>query len=115
MTRGRHANHVHLTADPADDDAHRPRPAGAGPTLDDAVRALQTATARAGAQQAAHTLLDYARQRASSTAAARPRDPSPWRRTLAQQRGPWASATDRSRHWSSPDAAVQQPNQSIGM
>ena len=51
MTRGRHANHVHLTIEPTDDETHRPP--GTAPTLDDAVRVLQTATARVGARQAA--------------------------------------------------------------
>lgn len=47
------------------------------PTLDDAVRALPTATARVGAQQAAHTLLDKGRQRAATIPAAQQRLTTP--------------------------------------
>jgi ATP-dependent exoDNAse (exonuclease V) alpha subunit len=114
MTRGRHANHVHLTTEPADDDTHRPRPPGTPPTLDDAVRTLQTATARVGAQQAAHTLLDQARQKAVAIPTVRLRDPLV-RPTPAREPGPWATAADRSRRWSRRDATPQQPGRSIGM
>jgi ATP-dependent exoDNAse (exonuclease V) alpha subunit len=115
MTRGRHANHVHLTTDPADDDLHRRRPFGTPPTLDDAVRALQTATARVGAQQAAHTLLEQARQRAAAIPAARQRGPSAPRPTPGRERVPWVTPADRSRRWRNRDATAQQPGRSIGM
>ena len=115
MTRGRHANHVHLTTEPADD-THRPRPPGTPPTLDNDVRTpLQTATARVGAQQAVHTLLDRARQKAVAIPPSRPRDPSAPRPTPGRELGPWAPAADRSRHWSSRDATPLQPGRSIGM
>lgn len=98
MTRGRHANHVHLTTEPADDDVHRPRPVGVPPTLDDAVRTLQTATGRVGAQQAAHTLLDQGRGRAQALALRR-RNADPPEQRPAPERGRWASPNDRSRQW----------------
>lgn len=115
MTRGRHANHVHLTTEPADDDTHRPRPPGSAPSLEDAVRVLEAATGRVGAQQAAHTLLDQARQRAAAMRAAQHRDPTAPRHTPGRERGPWATAADRSRRWSSRDTAPPQPGRSIEM
>ncbi len=114
MTRGRHANHVHLSTEPADDDVHRPRPPGTAPSLDDAVRALQTATARTGAQQTAHTLLDQARQQAVAIPAARLREPSP-RAAAGRERGRWAGEDGRSRRWSAHDTGPQQTGRSLGM
>jgi hypothetical protein len=110
MTRGREANHVHLTTEPADDDhAHRPPPADPTPTIDDAVRILQTATARAGAQQAAQTLLDQARERAQpighrwhTGAAIRQRDPE---REQERRAGP----REKSRSWS-PRPEIPSPS-----
>lgn len=116
MTRGRHANHVHVTAELADQELDPPRPLGALPTLDDALRMLQTATTRVGTQQAAHTPLDQARQLATTIPAARVRESSPPRPTPARDRGPWASPTDRSRRWSSCiDVGAGTPGRSIEM
>ena len=103
MTRGRHANHVHVTTDPADDDQHRHRPPGVVPTLDDAIRTLQTATARTGAQQAAHTLLDQAREQAIAIRPRRLRDAEAPERRLAPRPGRWVSPTGRS-GWAQPAA-----------
>ena len=104
MTRGRHANHVHLTTDPADDDQHRPRPPGVVPTLDDAIRTLQTATARTGAQQAAHTLLDQAREQAIAIRPRRLPDAEAPERRLPPRPGRWDSPTARS-GWAQPAAS----------
>lgn len=59
MSRGRHANHVHVTGTPTGDCDHK-APVGALPvaTLDDAVATLQAAAVRVGAESSAHTLLD---------------------------------------------------------
>ncbi len=117
ITRGRQANHVHVSTEPTDDDVHRPRALGAAPTLDDAVRVLETATGRVGAPQAAHTLLDQAREKAATIPTGRLRDPSPRRLGPAtREPGPWASSTDRSRRWNSPtEAATRSRGRSIGM
>jgi hypothetical protein len=117
MTRGREANHVHVSTEPTDDDVHRPRAPGTPPTLDDAVRLLETATGRVGAQQTAHTLLDQARAKAATIPAGRLRDPAQLRLGPATRApGPWASSTDRSRRWNCPtDAATRSSGRSIGM
>jgi len=71
MTRGRHGNHAYITPDPlADDDHHgHPHPQFSGPGGSDpqeqAVRVLQAALARTGAQDAAHTALAHARTQAA--------------------------------------------------
>jgi ATP-dependent exoDNAse (exonuclease V) alpha subunit len=47
MTRGREADHVHVTSGPADGEmAHRQQPADPTRTIDDAVRLLEAATVR---------------------------------------------------------------------
>jgi hypothetical protein len=64
MTRGRHANHAHVTGTTPDPEAeHRPGAASDSPvpTVEDAVRVLQVAAARVGAEQSAHTVLDTVR------------------------------------------------------
>jgi ATP-dependent exoDNAse (exonuclease V) alpha subunit len=115
MTRGRDANHVHLTTEPVDDDlAHRPQPADPPPTIDDAVRVLQTATARVGAQQAAHTLLDQARDRAHEVAPRR--QPAVATRGLDSEReqGRWAASKESSLNWSRrPELASPSSGRSI--
>jgi hypothetical protein len=74
MTRGRHGNHAYVTPDTSTDDDHhdhphprQPAPADADPQ-EQAVRVLQAALARSGAQDAAHTALDHARAQAVHTA-----------------------------------------------
>jgi conjugative relaxase-like TrwC/TraI family protein len=77
MTRGRHANHVYITPDPStDDDQHQgqhghphprhPAHAEADPQ-EQALRVLQAALTRSGAQDAAHTALEHARTQAGQT------------------------------------------------
>jgi conjugative relaxase-like TrwC/TraI family protein len=74
LTRGRHANHAYITPDPTSDDDHHghPHPARSTNTVggaeDEAVRVLEAALARSGAQDAAHTALDHARTQAAQTA-----------------------------------------------
>jgi hypothetical protein len=117
MTRGRRSNHVHVITEPADDDiAHRPRPPCPAPLLEDAVRVLQDATSRVGAQQAAHQLLDEGRHRASKVRIAgvgdngvehrvgRSRQPA---KPVAQARPQWRS---RGRLPASPS-----PGRSLGL
>jgi len=59
MTRGRHANHVHVTGTTGDPEHAEHRPVtGAVVTLVDAVKTLQAAAVRIGAEQSAHALLD---------------------------------------------------------
>jgi conjugative relaxase-like TrwC/TraI family protein len=74
MTRGRHANHAYITPDPSADDDHHgqqghphrrhPTQAQADPQ-EQAVRVLEAALARSGAQDAAHTALEHARTQAT--------------------------------------------------
>jgi conjugative relaxase-like TrwC/TraI family protein len=77
MTRGRHANHAYITPDPSTDDDHHhgqhghphprhPAQAEADPQ-EQAVRVLQAALTRSGAQDAAHTALEQARAQAAQT------------------------------------------------
>ena len=75
MTRGRHGNHVYITPDATtdnDDHAHgqpHTRPSGAGDDpQEQAVRVLEAALARSGAQDAAHTALEHARAQAAQAA-----------------------------------------------
>jgi len=78
MTRGRHANHAYITPDPSTDEDHHhgqhghphsrhPAHAEADPQ-EQALRVLQAALARSGAQDAAHTALEHARTLAAQTA-----------------------------------------------
>ena len=114
MTRGRHSNHVHLSTEPADDDdTHRPRPPGMTPTLADALLVLGTATGRVGAQQAAHTLLDQARQRAATIPAAQHRDPSaarptPGRTRTVGHRGRQITALEQPRCHAAPTRPIHR-------
>jgi ATP-dependent exoDNAse (exonuclease V) alpha subunit len=99
VTRGRHANHVYVTSEPAGEDVHRPRPVDPEPTMAGALRVLETATARLGAQQAAHTLLDQARDRAWSVGLGR--QPSAARQLDSnREQGPWAASMRWTRSWS---------------
>ncbi len=77
MSRGRHANHVHVTGAPTGDYDHK-APVGAPPvaTLDDAVATLQAAVVRVGAESSAHTLLDQ-QHTAPRTVPAPPPAPAP--------------------------------------
>jgi len=73
MTRGRHGNHAYITPDPSTDDDHghphqrHSAHTDAGPQ-EQAVRVLEAALARSGAQDAAHTALEHARTQAAHTA-----------------------------------------------
>jgi hypothetical protein len=74
MTRGRHANHAYITPDPSTDDDHHhgrhghPHPAQVeADPQEQAVRVLQAALTRSGAQDAAHTALEQARAVAAQT------------------------------------------------
>jgi ATP-dependent exoDNAse (exonuclease V) alpha subunit len=108
MTRGREANHIHLTTEPTDDDlTHRQQPADRTPTIDDAMRILQTATARVGAQQAAHTLLDQARDRAQAVRPGR-HTGSATRQRDSEREGLGAVQRERSRSWS-PRPGIPSP------
>jgi conjugative relaxase-like TrwC/TraI family protein len=115
MTRGRDANHVHLTTEPAEDEmAHRQQRADPAPTIDDAVRVLEASTARVGAQQAGHTLLDKARERAQTVRPGRPLSATRWIEPERAQRLRPAPA-ERSRNWS-PQREIHPPSsgRSIG-
>jgi conjugative relaxase-like TrwC/TraI family protein len=73
MTRGRHGNHAYITPDPSTDDDHHSHPHQRPPSLvvdpqEQAVRVLEAALARSGAQDAAHTALEHARTLAAHTA-----------------------------------------------
>ena len=73
MTRGRHGNHAYITPDPSTDDDHgHPHQRHSAHTDADpqeqAVRVLEAALARSGAQDAAHTALEHARTQAAHTA-----------------------------------------------
>jgi hypothetical protein len=74
MTRGRHGNHAYITPDPTTDDDHHGHPHQRHPagTAEDpqerAVRVLEAALARSGAQDAAHTALHSARVQAAQIA-----------------------------------------------
>jgi conjugative relaxase-like TrwC/TraI family protein len=112
MTRGRHANHVHVTSEPADDEmAHRQRGPDPAPTIDDAVRTLQTATTRIGAQQAGHTLLDQARERAQSVHLLRHTRPATRQGELERAQRLRAAPTERSRNWN-PQPEIRPPSSS---
>jgi conjugative relaxase-like TrwC/TraI family protein len=115
MTRGRDANHVHLTNQPVDDDhEHRQQAADPTPTIDDAVRILQTATARVGAQQAAHTILDQARDRAQALGLGR-RTSTATQLNSDREHGLWAVRREKSRSWSSrPEIPSPSAGRSIG-
>jgi hypothetical protein len=81
MTRGRYANHVHVTGTSDNPDAeHRPVTAPVT-TLDDAIKTLQTAAAHSGAEKSAHALLDQTirprHSRAHTRTADRPGAPAP--------------------------------------
>ncbi|MDQ3383267.1 MAG: relaxase domain-containing protein, partial [Actinomycetota bacterium] len=74
MTRGRHGNHAYITPDPnsTDDDhnhghGHQRPPSGVDDPQEQAVRVLEAALGRSGAQDAAHTALDRARTQAAHT------------------------------------------------
>jgi ATP-dependent exoDNAse (exonuclease V) alpha subunit len=116
MTRGREANHVHVTTEPDDDEmAHREQPADPARTIVDAVRVLENATARVGAQQAAHTLLDGARDRAQAIGRG-------WRTGAAtrqldsgREQEPWAPPREKSRSWSRhPEIPSPSSGRSVG-
>jgi ATP-dependent exoDNAse (exonuclease V) alpha subunit len=99
MTRGRQSNHVHVTTESSDQEAaHRPGPPGSPPTIDDAVRVLQTATLRVGGQQAAHTLLDQTRREAMLVPPGRPRDAAAPTPTPPQEPAPWVSPLEQPTH-----------------
>jgi conjugative relaxase-like TrwC/TraI family protein len=74
MTRGRHANHAYITPEVTTDDDHHGHPHPARPTHpvesaeEQAVRVLEAALTRSGAQDAAHTALEHARTLAAQTA-----------------------------------------------
>jgi len=73
MTRGRHGNHAYVTPDPATDDDHghphqRHSAHAEADPQEQAVRVLEAALARSGAQDAAHTALEHARAQAVHTA-----------------------------------------------
>jgi ATP-dependent exoDNAse (exonuclease V) alpha subunit len=115
MTRGREANHVHVTTEPADDEtAHRQQPADPTPTIDDAVRILQTATARVGAQQAAHTLLDQARERPQPIGRGWQTGAAARRRDSEREQERWSGPTERSRGWS-PRPEIPPPSSGRSM
>jgi len=61
MTRGRHANHVHVTGTADGSVEHPCTAAESVATLAEATKALQAAAAQIGAQQSAHALLRQAR------------------------------------------------------
>lgn len=75
MTRGRHGNHAYITPDPTTDNddhghrhLHQQRPGAVNDPQEQAVRVLEAALARSGAQDAAHTALEHARTLAAHTA-----------------------------------------------
>jgi conjugative relaxase-like TrwC/TraI family protein len=72
MTRGRHGNHAYITPDATVDDDHHghahPRAGVVEDPQEQAVRELQAALTRTGAQDAAHTALERARTQAAHTA-----------------------------------------------
>jgi conjugative relaxase-like TrwC/TraI family protein len=74
MTRGRHGNHAYVTPDLTTDDDHHghtaPRPAEelVRSPQEQAVRVLEDALRRSGAQDAAHTRLEQARTQAQAQA-----------------------------------------------
>jgi hypothetical protein len=75
MTRGRHGNHAYITPDPTTDDdqhghPHQQRRSGhaVDSSQERAVRVLEAALARSGAQDAAHTALQSARAQATQAA-----------------------------------------------
>ncbi len=89
MTRGRHGNHAYITSDTStDDDQHgHPRQrhsahADADPQ-EQAVRVLEAALGRSGAQDAAHTALEHARTQAAQAA------------RQAERAAEWAAARER--------------------
>ncbi|HWH00411.1 MAG TPA: MobF family relaxase, partial [Pilimelia sp.] len=74
MTRGRHGNHAYITPDASTDDVHHGHPHPRDPLhgkvdpQERAVRELQAALGRSGAQDAAHTALEHARTQAAHMA-----------------------------------------------
>ena len=80
MTRGRHANHVHVTGTSDEQTEHR-RVASHGAavtSLDQATQTLKAAAVRVGAQQSAHSLLEQSRNASPARpVATRPPTPSP--------------------------------------
>jgi hypothetical protein len=75
MTRGRRGNHAYITPDPSIDDdhhdhghPHQQHPAAVADPQEQAVRVLEAALARSGAQDAAHTALEQARTHAKEQA-----------------------------------------------
>jgi len=74
MTRGRHGNHAYIIPNTSTDDDHHghPHPRHSTHTEADpqeqAVRVLEAALGRSGAQDAAHTALEHARTQAAHTA-----------------------------------------------
>jgi ATP-dependent exoDNAse (exonuclease V) alpha subunit len=114
MTRGRDANHVHLTNEPVELE-HRPRSADPTPTLDDAVRILGSATTRVGAQQAGHTLLDQARERALSLRLGRPTRAATQRGEPERVQRLQTAPAERSRNWKpQPEIRTPSSGRSIG-
>lgn len=83
MTRGRHANHVHVTGSSDDQIQHRPGTSldSAAVTLDEAVQTLRAAAVRVGAERSAHSLLDQTadlrRSRTRTRTANRPGELAP--------------------------------------
>ena len=97
MTRGRHANHVHVTGTTGDPEhaEHRPVTAPVA-TLDDAVKTLQAAAVRVGAEQSALSLLEQPRGIRRGAASANPPLPSP--AALRRQAELASARTPRPRH-----------------
>jgi conjugative relaxase-like TrwC/TraI family protein len=101
MTRGRHGNHAYITPDPTTDDDHHGHPRQQQPAAavdspqERAVRVLEAALARSGAQDAAHTALQSARTQATQTVQQHERQAE---RAAAQA----AAATERQRRQSRP-------------
>lgn len=111
MSRGRHANHVHVTGTPTGDCDHK-APVGAPPvaTLDDAVATLQAVVVRVGAESSAHTLLDQQHTatrtvpRATPRATPRPRPGADPGRATPPSRTP-----PRRRHNLAPQLTAAHP------
>jgi conjugative relaxase-like TrwC/TraI family protein len=108
MTRGRHANHAYITPDPSTDDDHHgqhghphsrhPAHAEADPQ-EQAVRVLEAALARSGAQDAAHTALEQARALAAQTVRQQERQAE---RDAAREAAAQAAAAERQRRQDRP-------------
>ena len=100
MSRGRHANHAHVTGtidDPEHVD-HRPTTTAPISTLDGAVKTLQAAAVRVGAEQSAHSLLADARRRTSGSHTQRPRQAAPSPAALRRQAELLAGPAPRLSH-----------------